>query len=197
MKIPSLADFLESQGINKETPKEQVQYLKKVYKKTYQQVYYLQRKQQTKRFSLNMTKEEYSRLKTFAKRHQYEHLGKFIKASAFAYLENNYVPRDREGIELLVKQVGKMGNNINQIVQQLHWKMESSRSGEQGQDYQLLQAGYQRLVQEVYELQQVTKNYFSMPPKKLLQALTEFLQDDKQRIKPLLDYLRQLESASK
>ncbi len=195
MKIPSLQEFLQSQGVDASTLKERVAQLKKTYRKSYHKLYYHERKKKGKRFSLNLTDEEYKKFQRYAKRHNQKHVGKFIKAAAVAYLEQQYVPRDTESIEKLTKTIGGIGNDINLIVQRVY--LQSRRATNSIDDFQNLQKGYVVLITQVQEMQKKIKVYMVSPPKTLMVALREFLQDDSNKIQQLRTILNQWEQESK
>ena len=194
----TLSAFLSDQGIDSSSSKEAIAEAKKAYWKLYHKTYYQKRKQAVKRFTIRLTKEEYRQLKLQADKHQ-KSLTEFTKASALAYVDQQYLPRDTEQIAQLRKGITKIGNNINQVVQGLHRsaKWSNFHGGFDERDLKRIQLRYQDLVKTVATLQQQVDTFIKAPTSNLSEAIWELLSEQPGKIPALRLLLDEIEAKQK
>ena len=222
MQQISLTDYLKQQGVTTETSKEELSQLKQQYWKAYHKVYYQRRKLQHHRLTLRLTDEEYGRLQNHAQEHQDISFSAFIKESALAYLEKQYIPRDTEATNELVKSIRKIGRVINQVVQSLHRATKYRNSKKDSDDKTTLQKSggeayqgnhptdkkqleklhreYGFLVKRVSDMEKEVQVFMASPPKKIGKVLVEILEKDPSKItavRRLLDDIEQKGSKKK
>ncbi len=195
-ELPKLYDFLKMKGVNASTPKKEVEALKKKYWKVYHGLYYRRRKKEGKRFTMRLTNEEYQRFKIQIANHQQMNLSGFIKTSALAYLEERYIPRDQGKVEELNKAIRKIGNTINQVVQQIHRTAKYERFNGAVTDATIehIKSKYELLVKRVYELQKTLELFMTSPPGKLEAVRAELLQQEPGKIALLRNILDEVEA---
>ena len=152
--IPSLKDYLLTMGIDDNTPIEQINYHKAQHRKLYQKAYSLQWRKRVFRLEHVLSKTEHQKLKQFAKRYKRKALNRFILDCAFAYLENESVKHDEDLIQDYLYQIRAIGNNVNQVVHQLHRTKKYTDK-----------AAYQYLKDKVDELSNTVKTFMNKPPK--------------------------------
>ena len=196
-KIPTLSAYLKSKGVNDETSILEVEELKKIYWKAYHKNYYQQRKKDYKRLTLRLTKEEYDRLQIHAKEYSDLSFSTFIKQSALAYLEQNYIPQNPQEISALTKAIRKIGNVINQVVQSIHRTAKrgnlSGAFSDEG-DLKKLHQEYDFLVGRVTAIEQEVENFMGKPTEKIGVVLTKILLQDPSKIVTVRALLDKIES---
>ncbi len=195
-KFRSLSEYYQAAGITHNSSDTEITAAKKAYLKLYHKSYYQERKNQQKRFTVRMVFDEYDRLEAFAKLHGELSVNQFIKAAAFAYLDQYYIPRDPTQIEKAILAFSRIGNNINQIVRAIHQsKKYHDFMGYAGapQTLQVLDVRYTELVHEVESLREELRSFLSHPPQSISTALVTYLQEDPQAI----DQIQQLISKLK
>ncbi|KAA3625756.1 MAG: hypothetical protein DWQ02_21155 [Bacteroidetes bacterium] len=204
-KMPTLKEFLYQAGVNKDTPPDKVQLLKKQYRKAYQKWYQLKRKKDTLRYTLRFSKTEFSELKRVATRYtstdtptitKKAKLAPFIKKAVLAYLSNQYLPRDEKLVRELGKDIRAIGNNINQLTQRIHQLRRSNQqSGNLSDDeFNALYTNYFALQNHIIDLESRINKFMHQPTKTLKQALEESLLDRPNKIDQLVDYLLTLKN---
>lgn len=152
--VPPLAEYLAAMGVTENTPEEQLAFHKKQHKKLYHRAYAIKRREQTTRLENTLSKAEHRKLKHFAKRYKRKKLNRFLLDCAFAYLEDEYVDHDVELTMKYLYQIRAIGNNINQVVHQLHYR----------KDYTNKEA-YQHLKNRVNQLHSFLSDHMKQPPK--------------------------------
>lgn len=132
MKKPlPLQQYLDAAGVNSQTPPDQIQQLKKEYKKLYRKwSYYKREKVNTKRVNLTFSKKQYARLQKMAGG---ESLASFIKKAALTQT-NLTPPSYTSEVNRLVKEINAIGHNINQVV----WSLHALKNYENEQQYRTL-----------------------------------------------------------
>lgn len=197
--FPSLADWLLQQGNVSSKSEAELEALKKSYWSAYHRHYYQHRKKHWKRLTLRLSPQEHQRLLDHASvRCRQLSLNTAIKEFALAYLDEQYVPRDSEAIQTLSQQLQKIGNNINQIVQQLHRtrKYLTMTGASPNQEMDSLQQGYTQLVEQVAVLKQDVQGYFHSPPLRLDIALWELVRDQPEKVEEVRNILDKIEKAT-
>lgn len=173
--IPSLKEYLTMMGVSPNTPAEQIDFHKKQHRKMYQKAYGEARRRRVVRVEHTLSKAEYRKLKRFAGRYKRRALNRFILDCAIAYLENEYVNHDEELTKGVMYQIRAIGNNVNQVVHQLH----------RTKDYQN-KVAYQQLKKQIDALYQTVQTYMKQPPKikpileKLFEEVPESIDDFEQ-----------------
>jgi hypothetical protein len=206
-KMPTLKEFLYQAGVNKDTPSDKVQSLKKQYSKAYQKWYQLKRKKDTLRYTLRFSKAEFSELKRMAARYaptdlptiaKKVKLAPFIKKAVLTYLSNQYLPRDEMLVRALGKDIRAIGNNINQVIQSVHRaRRKNQLSGTFSDDeFNSLYSNYFALQSLIGDLENRLNKFMQQPTKTLKQALEESLIDRPNKIDQLVDYLLTLKNQS-
>ena len=124
--FPSLSEFLHDAGISSNTPKEELEALKKAHGRAYQAWYHRhQRKQNTHRYTLRFSKTEWAELQRTAKRYtqadsspiaKQTDIAPFIKRATLAYITKQYVPNDPRPMVELQKEFRMVGNMLSQAI---------------------------------------------------------------------------------
>lgn len=163
--IPPLNDYLIALGITKDTPVDQIAFHKKQHRKLYQKAYGKERRRRVVRVEHTLSKSEYRKLKRYAKRYKRKALNRFILDCAMAYLVDEYVNHDEALTQKVSYQIRAIGNNVNQVVHQLH----------RTKDYQN-KAAYSQLKTEIEQLHQTVQAHIKQPPK-IKQILEKLFED--------------------
>lgn len=193
--FPSLTQWLSDRKDDAGRSPAELEALKESYWKEYHRAYHLHRKQKWKRLTLRMSPSEHrvfsEHLRVRCRRLS---LNAAIKQWALAYLNEQYVPRDPESIQQLVQQVQKIGNNVNQVVHQLHRdrKHQAMNGSSEQQNSRLLHDKYEELVAQIHKLKQRVEQYFTSPPLRLNTALIEAVRDRPELIQELQAQLAEL-----
>lgn len=194
-KFRSLSEYYQAAGITQNSSAAEITAAKKAYLKLYHQSYYQERKNRQKRFTVRMAFDEYDRLEKFTNLHGELSVNQFIKAAAFAYLDQHYIPRHPAQIEKATIAFSRIGNNINQVVRTIHQsKKYHDFMGYAGapQTLQVLEVRYTELVHEVESLREELRSFFSQPPQSIGTALVTYLQEDPQAIDQIQQLILQL-----
>lgn len=126
--MPTLKEFLYQAGVNKDTPSDKVQSLKKQYSKAYQNGINLNEKRHSPIY-LTVFQSGIFRAKAngcqirpnrFANHSKKGQVGSFHQKAVLTYLSNQYLPRDEMLVRALGKDIRAIGNNINQVIQSVH-----------------------------------------------------------------------------
>lgn len=150
-----------------------------------------------RRFTLRLSKDEYRSFKVHAQRQGKKKMGQFIKDTALAYLEQEYVPRDSKPIADLASAIRKIGNNVNQIVHGIHRTLKRQQftgAFDDRKAYEQLLQNYTVLVKDVEEIRASIQQYLTSPPLRLGDALWELLQDQPDKIHQLRAMLDEIEA---
>ena len=172
MIIPSLKDYLSTMGIDENTPTEQINYHKAQHRKLYQRAYAIEWRKRVIRMEQVLSKSEHRKIKQFAKRYKRKSLNRFILDCALAYLEDEYIQHDEELVQQYLYQIRAIGNNVNQVVHQLHRTKQYTHKG-----------AYQHLKDKVDELVDTVNEFMNQPPKlrpaleKLFMEVPESIED--------------------
>ena len=113
----NLKDYLKKNGVNSDTPPEEVTRLKAAYRSAY--VAQFGREKRTKRITINPSKKDYQELETRAKEHDVK-LARYVLDAALAYGSSGYIMPDREGLDALIYELNAIGRNINAVVKKMH-----------------------------------------------------------------------------
>lgn len=163
--LPSLQQYLDNKGVTNDTMPDMIEAYRKEYKRLYHRLYAQKRRQEKVRFENTLTKAEYRKLKSFAKRYRRKSLNRFMLDCAFAYLENEYIDHNPELTLALGREIRAIGNNVNQVVHQLH----------RTRDYQNKNF-YELIRDQIKTLQLVVKDFLSHPPNLKTELETLFQQ---------------------
>ena len=152
--VPALQEYLVQMGVTTSTPAVQIAFHKQQHKKIYQRHYAQERRKKQTRVEVAFSQTDFRKLKRFAgRRYRRKYLSKFLKECTFAYLANETVEHDPKLTRELVKQIQVIGNNINQVVHQLH----------RTRDYQNRKY-YEQLKGQTKSLHQTIQTFLQTPP---------------------------------
>ncbi len=194
--FPSLSEFLRKAGVSKETPKVEINALKKEHSKAYQAWYHKhQRKKDTRRYTLRFNKTEWIELMRAARIHNpsdFPEVGKrtdlapFIKLAVLAYISKQYVPRDPRPMNLLLQELRVVGNALHNMIDGF------ARMQHNDQSQNLLTVRYGNLLEIILRLEQEFTAFMHSPPLTLKQALKEYLEARPEKVGQLIEYLHAL-----
>lgn len=154
MNLPSLKEYLKKVGVTETTPTEVVATHRKEHKRLYNRHYAQQRRRNKVRMESELTKSKFRKLKGFAKRYKREAVNRFLVDCAFAYLEDEALEHNLELTRELVRQIRAIGNNVNQVVHQLHRTKAYQHQG-----------FYQHLKDRIDHLELTIVDFIKTPPK--------------------------------
>ena len=174
----SLSAYLKAQGVNSTTSESEIRAHKKAWKKLYHQNYYQSRKKREYRMTIRLKPAVYRYFQQAKKSHRRKRLNGFLPECARAYLEQGYIGHNVKEVELLNKQIRKIGNTINQVVHSIHRsRRHRSMSGSfAGADIlQELERKYTELVGRVGEAEQKIEQFFDSPATDVKSVLNEYV----------------------
>lgn len=184
MNFPTLEDYLIQQGVDENTSPERKEILKTAYKTAYQKAYGKERRKRERDIKVRMEVGEYQRMKSAAKKHGYTHLSPFLKASAFAYIDQRFLLMEDSKLRALEISIQRIGHNINQLVHQAHamklYNMEQTYTG---------------LRHEVKNLKAEVQQHLRQPPN-LFEQLQDVLLTDPHLISAVEAILENAKKAS-
>ncbi len=184
-----MATFLKAHGVTHETSAAEVEELKAEYMRQYHQHYYQKRKQSEHRFTVRLTPQEYTHLRSYADAHNEKSLNKFVKQAALAYLNQQYISRQPELIAGLIKEIRSCGRLINQVVQKIHWQLKRDRLTGAAKDtrtyMERLENRYQAIHEQVNQMEYRIAEYEQSPPPKLGKVVWVYLKAHPETVEPL------------
>jgi len=189
----SLYEFLKSYNSNA-LSKQEVTELKKQYKKLYHAEYNRRRKKPIT-FTLRIKKQDYKRIKTMQKNLNYGSLNKFIITTLLAYIDKGYVYPQDESKQKLINEINAIGTNINQVVHKLHMhslRMDANTETIDSSEENLSRIlhGYKLLKITIDQLKVSIMDFINTPQPALLGIPWNELQQDKQKLQPLIHLLQ-------
>lgn len=164
MKPTTLKSYLLQQGVKSTTPSDIIAGHKKTFRKKYQQKYQAKRNMMQKRIEMRLSKAEYDFFLLKNKQYNRRYLGRFIKESALAYLQKEYVVVSPTTLATLIEQVKIIGNNINQCIH----AMNALKAHHEASRYKALKKSVEVLVDLVQEA-------FKYPPELTGKRLSELI----------------------
>lgn len=195
-ELPSLSIYLQSQGVDSNTPIKKIEELKKAYWKSYHKFYYQKRKEGHHRFTMRLTKSEFETFTHYAEGHDFKSLSSFIKASALAYLEQQYIPRNQDKVDELSKGIRKISNNVNQVVQSIHRRTKyNGMSGKinERDEFVALNNDYKKLVTKVEQLRKEVTTFMNSSSGRVGDTLWEILSTEPEKINDVRMLLHDIE----
>jgi hypothetical protein len=201
--FPSLSEFLNRAGVTSDTPKEEMEALKRKHARDYQAWYQRhQRKQNTHRYTLRFSKTEWAELNRTVKHHnpaalphltQQTDLAPFIKQIVLSHISKKYVPLDPRPLTALTKELQIVSNRLGQIQDSLAQLRRSHILGDFGADM-LTSLGkeYESMQNLILGFTERLTAFMQSPPLALKQALKEHLEDRPEKVGQLVEYLLSL-----
>lgn len=182
----------ESKRLDKVFSKDEINELRKKYRKAYFQNYYYERKKNQHRLTLRLSKQENRLLKQSAKQQKERSLNTFIKKISLAYLEEKYVPRDTKPLDETIKELRAIGRNINQVIRALHRSvfLPSNKMLTESDMGGVIET-YENLHETVTKLEKKLVDRYESIPGRLDQALAEFCENRPERIGELIEFLEE------
>ena len=198
--FPSLSEFLQQVGVSDETPREEMEALKKKYAKAYQVWYHRhQRKQNTHRYTLRFSNTEWAELNRTVKRHtpadlphltQQTDLASFIKQIVLSHISKKYVPVDPQPMTALTKELQVANNRLGQIQDSLARLRRNQLLGDSGADVlTALGNEYENMQNLISGFTERFTAFMHSPPLALKQALKEYLKERPDKVGQLIEYL--------
>lgn len=174
-----------------ESSKEEIALLKKEYRSLYLKEYRRRNKGSEKKLTLRLSVIELEEIKEIAQQHSLS-LNKFIVKSVIAYCGKKYLSRDNDAKELLTKSIAKIGLNINQLTQRIHYLMKIRKGFTTNHEanYEMFHKAYDLLAQEVEELKKEVEIYCDQPPPSIGSLSWEEIRTDKEKLEKLIQHLQ-------
>lgn len=188
--FPTQRQFIKA---HKELSDSSLEMLKKEYRRLYFKEYNKHRRA-VKKVSLRLTQKEYDYFENKRKSYTKKSFNRFVIDTAIAYLENSFIQHDPELIRKLILAVNATGNNINQIVHQIHLILLKSTENTYSADFSMeslyrILEGYEELKKCTEALKQLIVKYTSAPPTEFISLNWDEVKNDKQKLKDLIIYL--------
>ena len=104
----------------------EIQLAKKQYRKQYKAKWRKEHRKKNSEVTTNWNNEEYSVLKTEAKKHKLS-ITRFIKVSSLGYINNRYIPLHREEINKILQLIGLAYNQIVEMAEEEKIKQQTEK----------------------------------------------------------------------